>query len=99
MATTINKENVTETIKATGKTLYEEVKKLIHAGNIRTIIIRNKDGKDVAKFPLTAGVIGAVILPAVAVIGLVIGLANDCSIIVEKETEITPPTKPTPRAN
>lgn len=95
----INKDNVTQTIKATGKTLYEEVKKIIHAGNIRTIIIKNKDGKEVAKFSLTIGVIGAAILPVIAIIALIIGFANDCSIIVEKDTEITTPTKPTKRAN
>lgn len=81
----INRDNVTETIKATGKTLYEQVKKLLHEGNIRSIIIKNKDGKELAKFPLTFGAIGAAILPAVAVLALIIGFATDCSIIVEKD--------------
>lgn len=90
----INKDNVTETIKATGKTLYEQVKKLLHEGNIRTIIIKNKNGKEIAKFPLTAGVVGAVILPVVAVLGLVIGLASECSIIVEKDPENNEPIIP-----
>lgn len=95
----INKENISETIKATGKTLYEQVKKLLHEGNIRTLIIKNKNGKEVAKFPLTAGVIGAAILPIVAVIALVIGFANDCSIVVEKEPDTPSPNKPVVKAN
>ena len=86
----INKNNVTQTIKATGKTLYEEVKKIIHHGNVRRIIIKNKQGKEIAQFPLTVGVVGAFILPMVAVVGLIIGFASDCSIIIEKEPEITP---------
>ena len=94
----INKDNVTETIKATGKTLYEQVKKLLHEGNIRTLIIKNKNGKEIAKFPLTAGVVGAVILPVVSVLGLIIGFANDCSIIVEKDPEHNEPTMPAKRA-
>lgn len=93
----VNKDTISETMKATGKTLYEQVKKLLHAGNIRTIIIKNKNDKEIAKFPLTAGVIGAAILPVVAVIALVIGFANDCSIVVEKEPETPQSKKPAKR--
>lgn len=95
----LNTENVTETIKATGKTLYDEMKRILKAGNIRSIVIKNKNGKTVAQFPLTFGVLGAAILPAVALIALVIGFANDCSIIIEKEPEVKTPTKPVTRAN
>ena len=41
-------------------------------------------GKTVAEFPLTAGVIGAVIAPVAAAIGALTALIADCSIEVEK---------------
>jgi hypothetical protein len=85
MSTT--KDTVTETIKATGKTLYNTVLKLIHEGNIRKITIKNRHGKRIADFPLTLGVIGATIAPIVAMIALIIGFANECSIEVEKEEQ------------
>lgn len=93
----IDKENFVETLNATGKTLYDQVKKLLKEGNVRTITIRSKAGKDLVKFPLTVGVIGAVILPYVAILSVIIGLATECSIIVER-TDQTPvnnePTMP-----
>ena len=40
-------------------------------------------GKTIAEFPLTAGVIGAVIAPVAAAIGALSALIGDCTIEVE----------------
>jgi hypothetical protein len=40
--------------------------------------------RTVAEFPLTAGVVGAVLAPVLAAIGALIALLNDCTIEVER---------------
>jgi hypothetical protein len=40
----------------------------------------------VAEFPLTAGVVGAVLAPVLAAIGALIALLKECSIEVERVT-------------
>ena len=58
-------------------------KKLIDEGNIRRVVVKQR-GRTVAEFPLTAGVIGAVIAPVAAAIGALSALLAECSIEVEK---------------
>ncbi|MFH1636218.1 MAG: DUF4342 domain-containing protein, partial [Chloroflexota bacterium] len=57
---------------------------LIHAGNIRRIIIKNKDGKTIMEIPLTIGVVGAVLLPTLAAVGAIAALVGEATIVVEK---------------
>lgn len=73
-----------ETFKVHGDELLKKVKELIHQGNIRRIIIKDKDGKSIVEFPLTVGVVGAVIAPVLAAIGAIAALVTECSITVER---------------
>jgi len=73
-----------ETFRVNGEDLLKKVKELIHEGNIRRIIIENKEGKSIAEFPLTIGVVGAVIAPVLAAIGAIAALISECSITVER---------------
>ncbi|HEX8965886.1 MAG TPA: DUF4342 domain-containing protein [Patescibacteria group bacterium] len=52
---------------------------------MRKIIIKDKDNKEIAQFPLTIGVVGVVIAPVLAAIGALVALLSECSITVEKE--------------
>ena len=61
------------------------MKELINEGNIRKISIKDKNGKAVAEFPLTFGVVGVVIAPVLAAIGAIAALMTECSITVERE--------------
>lgn len=74
-----------ETFKIEGEKVLSKVKELIKEGNIRRIIIKDKNGKVVIEIPLTLGVIGAALLPAFAAIGAAAALITECSIIVERE--------------
>lgn len=76
-----------ETFHVNGSELITKVKELIHEGNIRRISIKDKDGKTVAEFPMTIGVVGAVLAPPLAAIGAIAALLSECSIVVEKEVE------------
>jgi hypothetical protein len=75
----------TETFKVNGEDLLKKVKELIHEGNIRRIIIKDKTGKTIVEFPLTIGVAGALIAPALAAVGAVAALVTECSITVERK--------------
>jgi hypothetical protein len=72
-----------ETIKVEGGDLLDRVKKIIHEGNVRRIIIK-QGARSVAEFPLTVGVVGAVLAPVFAAVGAIAALATDCTIEVER---------------
>jgi hypothetical protein len=83
-----------EKIGGTGEQILAQLKRLVAEGNVRRVVVKHQ-GKTVAEFPLTAGVIGAVIAPVAAAIGALSALLAECSIEVEKtvrETETTTTT-------
>jgi len=73
----------TESLESPGGHIIEKVKQLIHEGNIRKVSIK-QDGQTIAEFPLTFGVVGAAIAPALAAIGAITALVTDCTIEVER---------------
>jgi len=74
-----------ETFKVNGEQLLAKVKQLLKEGNIRRIIIKDKSGKVVVEFPLTVGVVGAVLAPTLAAIGAIAALLTECEVVVERE--------------
>jgi hypothetical protein len=70
-----------------GENLLKKVKELIAEGNVTKITIADKVGKEIASFPLTLGVIGALLLPVFAAIGAIAALIGECTIIVEREDD------------
>jgi hypothetical protein len=73
-----------DSFKAEGENVISRIKALIHEGNVRRVVIQNQ-GRTVAEFPLTAGVVGALLAPVLAAIGALIALQQDCTIQVERE--------------
>lgn len=84
MPTETPPQTTTEQFTLTGERVLEELKRLLGEGNIRRVIVKQGD-RVVAEFPLTAGVVGALVAPSLAAVGAVIALATDCTIIVEKD--------------
>ncbi len=76
-------KTVWESFKADGETVIEKLKALLHEGNVRRVIVQH-DGRTVAEFPLTVGVVGAVLAPVVAAVGALVALLKDCTIQVER---------------
>ena len=76
-----------EEFKVNGEDLLRKVKELINEGNVRRIIIKSKDGKSLAEFPLTIGIVGAVLAPILAAVGAIAALVTECTIIVEREID------------
>jgi hypothetical protein len=74
-----------ETFDMHGKNLVNKVKELIEEGNITSISISDKHGKELVHFPLTIGVVAAVVAPVLAAIGALAIFVGECSLTVERE--------------
>ena len=74
-----------ETFSTTGEQLLKKIKELIAEGNVRKIIIKDKHGKELVTFPLTIGVVGAMLAPILAAIGALAALIGECTLSVERE--------------
>ncbi len=84
-----------ETLKGQGNELLGHLRKIIHEGNVRRVVIK-QGGKTVAEFPLSVGVVGTVFAPILAAIGAIVALLQECSIDVEKvktEEPVPPPAE------
>lgn len=76
-----------ESFSINGESLLKKVKELIAEGNVRKITITDKSGREIASFPLTFGVVGALLMPVLAAIGAIAALVTECTITVEREEE------------
>jgi hypothetical protein len=74
----------TEEFSVTGEEILTKVKELLHEGNIRRIIIKDKEGRTLIEIPLTLGVVGAILVPVWAAIGAIAALVAEATIVVEK---------------
>jgi len=77
-------KNTKEEFKVSGEEVLKKVKEIIKEGNVRKIIIKNENGKEVIAIPLTIGAVGVILAPALAAIGAVAALLTKCTIVVEK---------------
>lgn len=77
--------NYTEEFKVRGEDLSNKVKDIINEGNVRRIIVKNKEGKTLVELPLTIGVVGAALAPVLAAVGAIAVLVTECTIVVERE--------------
>ena len=73
-----------EEFRVNGEELLRKIKDLIQQGNIRRVIIKDKDGKTLFEIPLTFGVVGALIAPQLAALGAIAALVSEATIVVEK---------------
>jgi hypothetical protein len=74
----------TEEFRVEGEKLIGKIKELFHEGNIRRIIIKDKEGKTVLEIPMTIGVVGAILAPQLAAIGAIAALITEATVVVEK---------------
>ena len=76
-----------EFFTTTGENLLKKIKELIEEGNVRRITITEKSGKELMSFPLTIGVVGAVLAPVLAAVGALAALIGECTITVERHED------------
>ena len=70
-------------LEGTTDQILAEIGRLIDAGNIRRVVVKQR-GRTVAEFPVTVGLIGAVLAPLAAAIGALAAVLAECTIEVEK---------------
>ena len=75
---------VREEFEVSSDNLIEKVKQLLHEGNVTRIIVKDEKGKVLLEIPATVGVIGVVLAPWLAALGVVAALATNCGIVVER---------------
>ena len=84
-------ETSKETFQLQGGQLLDKVRQLIHEGNVRRITVKH-DGRTIAEFPLTVGVVGTIFAPILAAVGALAALLAECTIEVERTEEAPPKT-------
>ena len=83
-----------EKIEGTTEQILAQIKRLIDEGNIRRVVVKQQ-GRVIAEFPLTVGVVGTVIAPVAAALGALTAVIADCTIEVEKTEPAAAPAAPT----
>jgi len=64
--------------------LIERVKELLHEGNVTRIIVKDEQGKTMLEVPATVGVVGVLLAPWLAALGVIAALVTNCRIVVER---------------
>jgi uncharacterized membrane protein YvbJ len=73
-----------EEYTVSGKNLVDRVGELLHEGNVTRVIVKNEVGKTLLEIPATVGVVGVVVAPWLAALGVVAALVANCHIVVER---------------
>jgi repressor of nif and glnA expression len=73
-----------EEFSVSGSKLVERVKELLHEGNVTKIIVKDEQGKQLLEIPVTVGVLGVVVAPWLAALGVIAALVANCKIVVER---------------
>ena len=89
MITQSEPKTTRQELQVMGEHLLTTVKKLIHEGNVRRIIIKQEE-HTIAEFPLTVGVVSVVLAPALAAVGAMSALLTHCTLEVER---VEPPVE------
>ncbi len=64
--------------------LVDRVRELLHEGNVTRVIVKDQSGKTLLEIPATVGVVGVVIVPWLAALGVIAALVANCTIVVER---------------
>lgn len=76
----------TEEFSVRSGEVVDKIKELIHEGNINRIIVKHAD-KVLLEIPVGLGAIGAVFLPQLAALGIMVAVFKRCTIEVVREQE------------
>jgi len=62
--------------------LTKKVKELIHEGNVTKIIVKDDKGVTLLEIPTTVGVVGILLAPWLAAVGVIAALFTHCTLVV-----------------
>ena len=75
-----------EEIHVKGTELVSKIREIINKGNVTRIKIKQND-QIILDIPITAGAIGALIVPQIAALGVIAALVTKCSIEIERSKD------------
>lgn len=70
----------------------DKVKELLHEGNVNKISIKS-EGRTLVEIPVTLGALGAVVLPQIAALGVLLAMFKRCTIEVVRNDGSTTETE------
>lgn len=81
-----NQSTWTEEFSVRSSEVMDKVKELIHEGNVNRIRVKH-DGRTLVEIPVAIGAIGAVVLPQLAALGVLVAVFKRCTIEVVRTGE------------
>ncbi|OGD45722.1 hypothetical protein A3K70_00155 [Candidatus Bathyarchaeota archaeon RBG_16_48_13] len=73
-----------EEFSVSSDSLIERVKHILHEGNVTRLIVMDDKGKTLLEIPATVGVVGVVLAPWLAALGVIAALVTNCRMVVER---------------
>ncbi|HEX5414160.1 MAG TPA: DUF4342 domain-containing protein [Chloroflexota bacterium] len=84
--TTESESSFKQEFTVAGNQVVDTVKSLIAKGNVRSIVVK-KDGRTLVELPLTVGIVGTLLAPQIALLGVVVAMIAQCSIEIRYHGE------------
>ena len=81
------KKILREEFSVSSDDLVKKIKEVIHEGNVRRIIVKNERDETLLEIPVTVGLVGVLIAPWLAALGVIAAMATRCKIVVERREE------------
>lgn len=75
---------ITEEFTVAAHELLKKVEELVREGSVTRIIVKDEKDKTLLEIPVTLGVVGAILAPWLAALGVIAALVTRCKIVVEK---------------
>ena len=82
----MEKRTTTQEFSVSADELTKKVKELLHEGNVRRIIVKDESGRVLLEIPVTVGVVGVLLAPWLAAVGVIAALATKCTLVVERKS-------------
>jgi hypothetical protein len=73
-----------EEFSVSSSNLVDQVRELLHEGNVTRIIVKDDKERVLLEIPATVGVIGTVLAPWLTALGVIAALVTNCRIVVER---------------
>ena len=80
-------EYTTEKFSVAANDAIKRVHELLHEGNVTRIRVKDEKGNQLLEIPATVGVVGALLAPWMAALGVIAAITTRCTIIVERVRE------------
>ncbi len=79
----------TEAEGFSAKALTDKIDQLIREGNVRRIVVRDKDGRTILDVPMTVGVVAVLLAPMIMAAASAVALAGGWRLEVERTEPVT----------